>query len=51
MKRVAIQVAVHGDRADAHLFAGPDDSTGNLAAIGDQDFAEASRAVVHNHKQ
>ena len=47
MKRVAIHVAVHGDRADAHLFAGPDDSAGNLAAIGDQDFAEGSRAVVH----
>ena len=47
VKRVAIHVAVHGDRADAHLFAGPDDSAGNLAAIGNQDFAEGSRAVVH----
>src|SRR5438309_5133471 len=47
VQRVAIHVAVHSHRADAHLFAGPDDSAGNLAAIGDQDFAEGSRAVVH----
>ena len=51
VERVAIHIAVHGDRADAHLLTGPDDPTGNLAAIGDQYFAEASRAVVHNHKQ
>src|SRR5207249_6634363 len=47
VKRVSIHVAVHSHRADAHLFAGPDDSAGNLAAIGDQDLAEGSRAVVH----
>jgi len=47
MQRVAIDVAVHGDRANAHLFAGPDDAARNLSPIGDENFSEASRSV-HN---
>src|SRR5204862_5011971 len=47
VQRVAVDVAVDGHRADAHLFAGPDDAAGNLSPIGNQDFAEASRSV-HN---
>jgi hypothetical protein len=33
---------VHGDRANPHLFAGPDDATGNFAAIRDEDFSKAT---------
>src|SRR5581483_1704759 len=40
MKRIAIDIAVHGDRANAHLFASPDDPAGNFSAISDQDFAK-----------
>jgi hypothetical protein len=47
MQRVAIDVAMNGDRANAHLFAGPDDSARNLSPIGDENFSEASRSV-HN---
>jgi len=38
---------VNGDRANAHLFAGPDDSARNLSPIGDENFSKASRSV-HN---
>src|SRR5215470_643906 len=47
VERIAIDVAVHGDRLDAHLLAGPDDATGNLAAIGDQDLLELARIKGH----
>src|SRR6185369_573917 len=47
VQRIAIDVAVNGDRLDAHLFAGPDDATGNLAAIGDQDLLELARIKSH----
>src|SRR5678816_4614234 len=47
VQRIAIDVAVHGDRLDAHLFTGPDDTTGNLAAIGDQDLLELARIKSH----
>ena len=47
VQRIAIDVAVNGDRLDAHLFAGPDDATGNLAAIGDQDLLELARIKGH----
>jgi hypothetical protein len=49
VQRVAIHIAVHSDGANAHLFAGPDDSAGDLAAIGDQDLAEASGTVSHKN--
>jgi len=47
VQRVAIDVTVDGHRANAHLFAGPDDSAGDLAAISDQDLAEPSWTVSH----
>jgi hypothetical protein len=47
VQRVAIDVAVDGHRANAHLFAGPDDSAGDLATISDQDLAEPSWTVSH----
>src|SRR5215212_2576054 len=47
MQRVAIDVAVNGNRLNAHLLAGPDDATGNLAAIGDQDLFELARIKGH----
>ena len=35
----AIDVRIHGDRADAHFAQGADDTNGDLATIGDEDFA------------
>jgi hypothetical protein len=35
----AIDLRVHGDRDDAHLPESADDANGNLATIGDEDFA------------
>ena len=47
VQRIAIDVAVNSNRLDAHLFAGPDNATGNLAAIGDQDLLELARIKRH----
>ena len=35
-----IGLRIDGDSLDAELFAGSDDSEGDLAAIGDKDFFE-----------
>src|SRR6266478_5003417 len=51
MQRVAIDVAMHGYRANTHLFAGPDYPAGNLAAIGDQDLAKWSGSGSHRSEQ
>ena len=40
MERVAVEVGVDRDRGDAELAAGAHDSDGDLAAVGDEDFAE-----------
>ena len=40
VQRGAVRVAVHGDRADAHLPAGARDPHRDLAAIRDQDFGD-----------
>src|SRR6266446_129448 len=48
VQRISINVAVHRDGADTHLFARPDNSAGDLAAVGDQNLAKSSWAVVHN---
>src|SRR5262245_66146677 len=45
VQRIAIDIAVHRDRADAHLFTRPDDATGNLAAVGDENFPKATLSV------
>ncbi len=44
---IAIDVAVHGDRLDAHLLAGPDQTAGDLAAVSDQDLFEFARFEGH----
>ena len=45
---IAIDIAVHGDGANAHLLARPDYSARDLAAVGDQYLAKSSLTV---HKQ
>src|SRR5712664_1957130 len=40
VQRVAIDIAVHGDRADAEVVAGANDAKRDLAAIGDEDGGE-----------
>jgi len=35
----AIDVRIDGDRPDAHLAQSADDANGDLATIGDEDFA------------
>jgi hypothetical protein len=39
-RRAGVGVGVDGDGGDPHLLAGADDADGDLAAIGDQDFAK-----------
>jgi hypothetical protein len=40
MKRVAVGLRVHGDRADAHLLTRADHTQGNLSAIGNQNLTK-----------
>ena len=40
VQRVAVDVAVDRDRADAEVVAGADDAERDLAAIGDEDGGE-----------
>ena len=40
VQRVAVELGVDGDGGDAELAAGAHDPDGDLAAVGDQDFAE-----------
>src|SRR5207245_5032792 len=40
VQRVAINVAMDRDCADAHLFTRPDDAAGNLAAIGELNLSK-----------
>ena len=40
VQRGTIHIRIHRHCRDAHLMAGTDHAHGNLAAIGDQDFAE-----------
>jgi hypothetical protein len=47
VQRVAIDIAMHGDRADAHFLTRPDNPAGNLAAIRDQDLLEFSNLRRH----
>ncbi|MNF64020.1 hypothetical protein D3C84_457410 [compost metagenome] len=39
VQRMAVGFGIHGHRADAHLGAGPHDTHGNLATVGDEDFS------------
>jgi len=40
VQRVAVDIAVDRNRADAEVMAGADDAKGDLAAIGDEDGGE-----------
>jgi hypothetical protein len=40
-----VRVAVHGDRLEAQVTAGPDDPDRNLTAIGDEDSPEREGAA------
>ena len=40
MRRARVGIRIDRDRLDAHGPRGADDATGDLAAIGDQDFLE-----------
>ena len=40
VERVAIDVAIDGDRLDAEAAGGPGDANGDLAPVGDQDLLE-----------
>jgi hypothetical protein len=46
MERVAIHVAVHGDRPDPELVAGADHAHGDLAAVRDEDRAQRRRSAA-----
>src|SRR4029434_1790421 len=47
MKGIAIYVAVDRDGTNAHLFASPDYTAGNFAAVGDQYLLELSNFRRH----
>jgi hypothetical protein len=47
VQRIAIDIAVHRDGTNAHLFASPDNPAGNLAAISDQNLAKWSGGGSH----
>lgn len=38
MQRIGIRIRIDRDSGDAHLLRGLDDTAGDLAAIGDEDF-------------
>ena len=40
VKRVFVDFGINGDGFDFHFAAGADDSNGDFAAIGDQNFVE-----------
>src|SRR3990172_736720 len=50
VERVAIDVAMHSDSANAHLLTRPDNATGNFAAVGNQYFSELSCARTHDFR-
>ena len=45
VRRVAVDLRVDGDRADAHLLQRAGDADRDLAAVGDQDLLEHGGAV------
>src|SRR5262249_380584 len=44
VKRIAVYIAVNGDRLNPHLLACPNYSTSDLTPIGDENFFEFSSA-------
>jgi hypothetical protein len=47
MKRITIDIAMDRNGTDAHLLARPDNATGNLAAVSDQDLLKLSDFRFH----
>src|SRR5258707_2338826 len=47
MQRIAIDITVDRHGANAHFLARPDNATGNLAAVRDQDLFELSNFRRH----
>jgi len=45
VERLAVGVAVDGDRSDAHLAQSADDAHGDLAAVRDQNLAKHTNSV------
>jgi hypothetical protein len=45
MRRLGVRIAEHGDRAIAERLRRAHDATGDLAAIGDEDLAEAAHGL------
>ena len=45
VQRIAIDVAVNGDRLDAHLLAGPDYPAGDLAAVCYKNFLDLTHKI------
>ena len=43
MERVFISIRIDSDRLDAHALGGLDDTAGNLATVGDENFLEHMR--------
>jgi hypothetical protein len=41
----AVGIGIDGYRTDSHFPQGPDDSNGDFAAIGDEDFMEQTRSL------
>ena len=46
MRRARVRVRINGDRGYAHLARGADNTAGDLAPIGDQDFLEHVPSII-----
>src|SRR5438552_19048852 len=46
MRRARVRVRINGDRGYAHLACGADNTAGDLAPIGDQDFLEHVPSII-----
>jgi hypothetical protein len=46
VQRIAVEIGVHGNRRDPEFAAGPNDTNGDLAAIGYQYFGEHAPTVA-----
>ena len=51
MERCAVRIGIHGDARDASLPKGTNDPDGDLAAIGNQDFAEAHALTIFTKRK
>jgi hypothetical protein len=51
VRGVAVDLRVDGDRGDPHLFQGPGNPDGDLAAVGYEHLLEHGGAVYLGHRQ